>query len=69
MLKSCRARGLQRRQAATRRVSGAVAQLGERLVCNQEVTGSSPVSSTNAISEMGLRPFLTLFNNLEISDV
>ena len=26
--------------------SGAVAQLGERLVCNQEVTGSIPVSST-----------------------
>ena len=28
-------------------VSGAVAQLGERLVCNQEATGSIPVSSTN----------------------
>ena len=26
---------------------GAVAQLGERLVCNQEATGSIPVSSTN----------------------
>ncbi len=25
---------------------GAVAQLGERLVCNQEATGSIPVSST-----------------------
>jgi hypothetical protein len=25
---------------------GAVAQLGEHLVCNQEVTGSRPVSST-----------------------
>src|SRR5439155_8437746 len=25
---------------------GAVGQLGERLVCNQEVTGSIPVSST-----------------------
>ena len=24
-----------------------LAQLGERLVCNQEVTGSSPVFSTN----------------------
>ena len=29
---------------------GAVAQLGERLVCNQEATGSIPVSSTNFIS-------------------
>jgi hypothetical protein len=26
---------------------GAVAQLGERLLCKQEVTGSIPVSSTN----------------------
>ena len=26
---------------------GELAQLGERLVCNQEVTGSSPVFSTN----------------------
>jgi hypothetical protein len=29
-----------------RRGFGAVAQLGERLVCNQEATGSIPVSST-----------------------
>ena len=28
-------------------ISGAVAQLGERLVCNQEVAGSNPVSSTS----------------------
>jgi hypothetical protein len=27
-------------------VFGELAQLGERLVCNQEVTGSSPVFST-----------------------
>ena len=27
--------------------SGAIAQLGERLVCNQEATGSIPVSSTD----------------------
>ncbi len=27
-------------------ICGAVAQLGERLVCNQEATGSIPVSST-----------------------
>ena len=29
-------------------VKGAVAQLGERLVCNQEATGSIPVSSTKS---------------------
>ena len=28
-------------------LEGAVAQLGERLVCNQEATGSIPVSSTS----------------------
>jgi hypothetical protein len=28
---------------------GAVAQLGERLVCNQEATGSIPVSSTKIV--------------------
>jgi hypothetical protein len=27
--------------------NGAIAQLGERLVCNQKVTGSIPVGSTN----------------------
>ena len=27
--------------------SGAVAQLGERLICIQEVVGSIPISSTN----------------------
>ena len=30
---------------------GAVAQLGERLVCNQEATGSIPVSSTRKFGE------------------
>ena len=30
---------------------GAVAQLGERLVCNQEATGSIPVSSTRKLGE------------------
>ena len=34
---------------------GAVAQLGERLVCNQEATGSIPVSSTKNLS-LELRP-------------
>ena len=33
--------------------SGELAQLGERLVCNQEVTGSSPVFST--IARQGVR--------------
>jgi hypothetical protein len=33
---------------------GAVAQLGERLVCNQEATGSIPVSSTRFLV-VGLR--------------
>jgi hypothetical protein len=28
------------------RATGAIAQLGERLLCKQEVTGSNPVSST-----------------------
>ena len=31
------------------RVEGALAQLGERLVCNQEVAGSIPVRSMNQI--------------------
>ena len=38
---------------------GELAQLGERLVCNQEVTGSSPVFSTSlrpaALKDAGLR--------------
>ena len=37
-------------------LEGAVAQLGERLVCNQEATGSIPVSSTNEILVVGGRP-------------
>ena len=34
---------------ANRRISGAVAQLGERLLCKQEVVGSIPSGSTNAV--------------------
>ena len=30
--------------------SGAIAQLGERLLCKQEVTGSIPVGSTNLVA-------------------
>ena len=35
-----------RRGAAEAATFGAVAQLGERLICNQEVVGSIPISST-----------------------
>ena len=34
-------------QILTRSRSGAIAQLGERLLCKQEVTGSIPVGSTS----------------------
>ena len=33
---------------------GAVAQLGERLVCNQEVVGSIPIGSTRRADSMVL---------------
>ena len=36
------------RKAASHPVSGAVAQLGERLICIQEVAGSIPTSSTSS---------------------
>jgi hypothetical protein len=40
----------------TRRVAaeGAVAQLGERLLCKQEVIGSIPFSSTNKERSIGM---------------
>jgi hypothetical protein len=42
---------------------GELAQLGERLVCNQEVTGSIPVFSTNNfVTAVRLRQF-ELFDN------
>jgi hypothetical protein len=40
---------------------GAVAQLGERLICIQEVAGSIPVSSTTK--------YLMFFDNLEIGKI
>ncbi len=43
-----------------RKKRGAVAQLGERLVCNQEVAGSIPTSSTSS-SEF----FFVFFDILE----
>ena len=33
--------------------SGGVAQLGERLLCKQEVVGSIPITSTRAAPKMG----------------
>ena len=40
---------------------GAVAQLGERLVCNQEATGSIPVSSTRfSAGEIEMESILNL---------
>ena len=33
-------------------ILGAIAQLGERLLCKQEVTGSIPVGSTSALEEI-----------------
>jgi hypothetical protein len=38
---------MQRRLAEKRQVKGAIAQLGERLPCTQEVGGSIPPGSTN----------------------
>jgi hypothetical protein len=37
------------------RIYGAIAQLGERLLCKQEVTGSIPVGSTNKTQAPGGR--------------
>jgi hypothetical protein len=43
---------------------GAVAQLGERLVCNQEATGSIPVSSTKEfMSPPWLRILVLIFGS------
>ena len=54
-------------------LTGAIAQLGERLLCKQEVTGSIPVGSTRLFkciaerqrSAMHLQLFRLLFNNPE----
>jgi hypothetical protein len=43
---------------------GAVAQLGERLVCNQEATGSIPVSSTKSLSGVMARRLITVAKKL-----
>jgi hypothetical protein len=41
-------------QLASINFSGAVAQLGERLICIQEVVGSIPISSTSESQLLGL---------------
>ena len=42
------------RRLPTSEVLGAVAQLGERLICIQEVAGSIPTSSTRCVKRLGL---------------
>ena len=56
-----------------RSLAGAIAQLGERLLCKQEVTGSIPVGSTRYVQSASLNTrvqqcvllFRLLFNNPE----
>ena len=47
-------------------MDGELAQLGERLVCNQEVTGSIPVFST---SIFGMLPAATVWSGSQDPDV
>ena len=66
-------------QPAEKKTSqGAIAQLGERLPCTQEVGGSIPPGSTNFTRTLlhqtqyfveSYDGSMLLFNNLEISDV
>ena len=44
---------MERIRNGDQRDEGAVAQLGERLLCKQEVIGSIPFSSTNIAAEAG----------------
>ena len=54
-------------QAEDNSSSGAIAQLGERLLCKQEVTGSIPVGSTSlAASPLSVT---TLFAQLSFAIV
>ena len=41
------------RVTGNRNDSGAVAQLGERLLCKQEAVGSIPSGSTSQVTEVG----------------
>ena len=47
--------------ARNRQACGAVAQLGERLVCNQEVVGSNPIGSSAATMAFAGRAFKCRF--------
>jgi hypothetical protein len=47
-----RARLVKSNIAITHQLCGAIAQLGERIVRNDEVVGSSPTSSTNLLNEL-----------------
>src|SRR5579863_6587690 len=47
--------GFSQRCARFKRRTGAVAQLGERLICIQEVAGSIPTSSTNPSDKVPTR--------------
>jgi hypothetical protein len=38
--------------------SGAIAQLGERLLCKQEVAGSIPAGSTNSFADSSAQPHM-----------
>ena len=58
-----------RYQAGYPEIGGAVAQLGERLLCKQEVVGSIPISSTNSdvsdqMSDVGLGRCSNLISDL-----
>ena len=43
---------------------GAIAQLGERLLCTQEVSGSIPLSSTRLLSHYTFAKKISSFENL-----
>jgi hypothetical protein len=49
----CCRREVDKKEIEDLKFLGAVAQLGERLVCNQEVAGSIPTSSTKRVSNCG----------------
>lgn len=56
-------RGLAERFRVTSWIElGAVAQLGERLVCNQEVAGSNPVGSSFSGAGLGVAAFVGKFS-------
>ena len=48
--------------------SGAIAQLGERLLCKQEVGGATPPGSTKIVDVVSdwFRCSISLFNKLDI---